>query len=387
MKESRIGKLIEKHESIRSQGINLIASENVLSEAARKALASDLAGRYHSTWYSGVGTIQEIIKVTEELARQIFGAKHAIVMAQSGNLCDLAVLFAFTEPGDRLAMLPFEGGGYPLGTEKFHRNRLFLPIQEGCFDIDLDKAEALLKRNPVPLLLVGASFNVFPQPVKELKRVMRNIEPPGVFAYDGSHVLGLIACGQFQDPLKEGADVLVGSTHKSLFGPQGGLILTNSDELAQKLDRYLGFDIDGGLGLLDNPHVNRIAALGITLEEIIDDPGYGMRVIENARALASALDGHGVPVRFKERGYTQSHQVFMDLTMERSEELCGHLEKVGIFIDIGARIGVAEMTRRGMGPARMADIAALIAEVYTSGPKENLKAKVRELAGSVESRG
>ena len=121
---SEIQKLIEKHERWRSRGINLIVSENYLSAGVRKALSSDLAGRYHTRWYGGSKIARQIIKKTEELAKKLFTAKYAIVTPVSGNICDLAVIFAFTKPTDKVVMLLFTVGGYPLGVSKFNRKRV-----------------------------------------------------------------------------------------------------------------------------------------------------------------------------------------------------------------------------------------------------------------------
>jgi len=186
----------------------------------------------------------------------------------------------------------------------------------------------------------------------------------GRLVFDGSHVLGLIACGVFQNPLEEGADVLIGSTHKSLPGPQGGMVLTNSDELHRALAQVLDFGLEGGIGLVDNPHPGRIAALGLALEELAEDPGYGERVVENARALAGALENEGVPVRFREKGYTASQQIFLDLDLDAGTILSAALEEEGVFVDIAGRLGTAEVTRLGMGPADMLAVAATIARVW-----------------------
>ena len=364
MVQSKIVPLIEKHEAYRSGGLNLVVSENVLSENARYALSSDLAGRYYAEWYGGAGYARKIVQATEDLAKEVFKVKHAQIMSLSGNICDLAALLAFTRPGEKMAMLSFRTGGYPFGVTKFDREIRFIPVKEGGFDIDVEATKKLIVDEGLKLLVLGASCLLFPHPVEEISRFIRESGIECACVYDGSHVLGLIATGAFQDPLGEGADVLIGSTHKTFFGPQGGLILTNSDAHAEALNTYLDFDIDTGLGLVDNPHMNRIAALGITLEEMLSDPGYGDRVIENAKTLAKALDDLDVPVRFRERGYTASHQVLMDLEPPAAEALCRRLEEAGIFVDIGGRMGTAEVTRRGMAPSDMKEVAKRVAEVY-----------------------
>lgn len=364
MKRSKIRELVKEHEKTRENGLNLIASENMLSEGARKALSSDLAGRYHSDYYGGTEHIREILRRTEELAEEVFGVKHAFIKPVSGNTCDLNILFSFTEPGDKVAMLPFDEGGYPLGLGKFDRERVDLPSKENSYEIDPVRSKKVYQGKDPDLSILGASYIPFPHPVEEFSQMISDEERPLIF--DGSHVLGLIATSQFQTPLKEGADVLIGSTHKSFYGPQGGLILTDDDDFAEKIRMYQDIDLDTGIGLIDNPHVNRIAALGITLEEIKDDKKYGRRVVKNAKALASSLDDQGVSMRFPDKDYTESHQIFLDMEWETSEKFCQELEKEDIFVDISGRIGTAEVTRRGMDEDDMGEIAQEIAEVYQS---------------------
>ena len=370
---SKINSLLKEHEKYRLNGINLIASENILSTKVKAALSSDLAGRYHSYWYGGTKFIAEIIKETEELAKKVFRAKYAIVTSISGNMCDLAVLFAFSKPKDKVAMITLDAGGYPLGVSKFDRELLQLPADPYSYSLKVQDAVKLILENDVKLTILGPSFVAFPHPVSEISQA---ISGTSTFVYDGSHVLGLMACGGFQDPLKEGADVLIGSTHKTLFGPQGGLVLTNSDFHYQKLDEMLGFDVDEGIGLVDNPHVNRIAALGLALEEMASDLEYADRVVENAKALAASLDELGVPVKFKEKGYTETHQLFLDLKFEDATSLGHRLESVGIFMDIAGRIGVAEATHSGMGPPDMEFIAKMISEVFFGKANNEIKSKV-----------
>ena len=380
MRDARIERLLREHEELRSSGINLVASENSLSPRVRAALASDLAGRYQAEGYGGSGHAREMVAAVEGLAREVFRAEHALVSPLSGNLCVLACLAAFTSTGDAVAMLPFDAGGYPFGLEKFHRRRVAISADTRDLEIDVGGAVEAITREGARLVFLGASFIPFPHPVAEMRRGLEAAGHDAILVYDGSHVLGLIACGGFQDPLREGADILVGSTHKTLFGPQGGLVLTDSDEPAEALRKMLELDLEAGIALVDNPHLNRIAALGLALEEVLENPSYGARVVENARALAGALDRLGVPVRFRERGYTASHQVLLDLDPAEAGRLCRDLEEAGIFVDAWGRMGTAEATHLGMGPREMEEAAALIAEVSGGRPGRELRARAAELA-------
>ncbi|MGC9307877.1 MAG: hypothetical protein ACP5FL_03775 [Thermoplasmatota archaeon] len=349
-----ISPLIRQHERYRFSGINLIASENRMTRSARMAMSSDLAGRYGEEWYGGYRYAAELIAEVEQLAREVFQARHAFVTPLSGNLCDLAALFSFTEHGDAIAAVPKEQGGYPLGYHKFGRRMLPLPMQD--YDIQVEEAQELIAREQPAMTMLGASTILFPHPVASLEDAGQD-----TLLYDASHVLGLIAGGTFQQPLQEGADVMIGSTHKSFPGPQGGIALTNSDEHAEALTEMLEFDFEGGIGLVDNPHLHRIAALGVTLEEMRDHGAtYARQVVANAQALAGALHDHGMPVRYADRGYTVSHQVLLSLPSGEARQLCRTLEQQHIFIDISGRIGVAEATHVGMQEDEMETIARLI---------------------------
>lgn len=374
-----ISKLIEKNEKLRSSGINLIASENWLSPEVRKALASDLAGRYHTRWYGGSGFAREIIEETEGLARKVFRCRYALVNPLSGNICDLAALFAFSAPGDNVAMLPFSAGGYPLGLEKFHRKRVDIPVDEINYIFNIKIINNILAKHRPRLTVLGSSYIPFQHPVKDVSQFVKN-NGLGTCVYDGSHVLGLVACDAFQDPLAEGAEVLFGSTHKTFFGPQGGVLLTNSGEHAEALRDYLEIDLETGIGLVDNPHVNRIAALGIALEEMLANRDYGKKVVKNAKRLAKALSELGVPVKYKARGYTESHQVFLDLPPDKAEKLCGQLEKIGVFVDVSGRLGAAELTHRGWDAGDLDEVAEIISEVYSKGPGSQPRNRVKALA-------
>ncbi len=378
----RIEDIISRHEHMRGGGINLVVSENRPSRRVRDALAGDLAGRYQDAGYGGSLYARELVAATEGLARKLFRAQHAIVSPVSGNLCVLAALFAFTEPGDPVAMLPFSAGGYPLGVEKFHRRRVNIPADGKSMAVDAGRTVEILVREQVGLAFLGASFIPFPHPLHEIRRGLEEAGHPCLLVYDGSHVLGLIACGAFQDPLREGADVLIGSTHKTFYGPQGGIVLSDSAQLDASMRKMLELDLEAGIGLVDNPHLNRIAALGIALEEMLEDPDYGERVVENSRALARALDELGVPVLFRERGYSSSHQVLLELGEEEKKGLCRELEKEGIFIDVWGRLGTAEATRRGMGPQEMVTIARCIAAVHQGGPRGGIAETVGRLAAA-----
>lgn len=364
--------LLTEHEHLRTSGLNLQASENAPSRAVREALAGDLAGRYAEPYYGGSGPAVRIIEEVEDLACEAFGADHALVTPLSGHMCELACLLALTDVGDAMAMVPVAEGGYPLGCELLDRERLDLPTT-GHVPL-ADALPGFFADHDPAVTVLGASFLPFPHPVEAARAAF-----DGPLVYDGAHVMGLLATGAFQDPLAEGADVLIGSTHKSLPGPQGGVVLTDDPDLADQLRTYLEFDEETGIGLVDNPHPSRIAALGVALEELAGRPDYGADVVANARALAEALDERGVPVLYADRGYTASHQVLLDLAPDEVDRYCSDLEDQLIFVDRGGRVGTAEATWRGMGPEEMQTIAEMMARVF-DGDADGVRKEAERLA-------
>ena len=354
-----ISQLIKEHEAYRTSGINLVASENRVIPSALNALSSDLAGRYGDKWYGGSKFAAQIFEEVENLAKKVFNSKYAFVTPLSGNICDLAVLFSFTSCQGKIAAVPKEEGGYPLGYKKFERKLIPLPVRKT--EIIVDEAIDVINKEKPEVTMLGSSVILFPHPVKELENAKRY----GTMVYDASHVLGLVAGGRFQQPLKEGADVMIGSTHKTFPGPQGGIVLTNSEEKAEMLKKMLQFDFDEGIGLVDNPHAHRIAAIGIVLEEMLSHGReYAGQIVKNARELALSLHELGIPVKFSEKGFTMSHQILLDFEPSEAKKFCGKMEEQGIFIDISGRIGVAEVTHIGMKEQEMREVAHLMADAY-----------------------
>lgn len=373
--------LVKKHEEWRGrQCLNLIPSENVMSPAVRSLLASELGHRYtaRDRFYMGTRFIDEIEHYGEELAKEVFGAETVDLRPLSGHIADLIFLACFARPGDTLMCISPEDGGYPglwneglsglLGLKVFP-----LPFSRENMKVDTEKAvEAISKVKP-KVLILGASLILFPHPVKELADVAH--ENGAVVGFDGSHVLGLIAGKKFQDPLREGADALFGSTHKSFFGPQGGIILADREhgEL-MKAKIYPRF--------VDNAHWNRIAALTLALAEMENFGGeYAEQVVRNARALAKALHEHGFPVKCSRLGFTESHQVIMDFGgYERGRRVAEKLQEANIIVDCVVRVGTCEVTRRGMKEGEMVEIADFMKRVVFDGENpESVKRDVVRL--------
>ena len=342
-------------------------------------LSTDLSNRYTSPegFYMGTKYIDQIQTETEELAKNVFDAKYADVRPLSGHVADMILLTAFTKPKDKVMVVGKPYGGYPGISQDAFPNLYGLQVCEFPFDkrrfnIDAANASQVIQRESPKLVIFGASLILFPHPVQALAESCRTIGAK--VAFDGSHVLGLIAGKQFQDPLREGASVLIGSTHKSLFGPQGGVILANDYEDQLRNATYPS--------IVDNAHWNRIAALYVALSEAKKfGRQYATQVIKNSKALAKALDGHGVNLLAKDNGFTESHQTIVNVASEEEGlRLARRLEDANMIVDMGIRIGTCEETRRGMREAEMDRIAELIARVWVKNedPKKVTK-EVRRL--------
>lgn len=366
-----IAELLAQHERERLDAINLIVSENRMTERARSPLSSDIQSRYAASFYAGTGPAQAIVERATESAKQVFGVEHANLSPISGNVSLLSVVFALTQPGDRVGRVPpfFPGGGYPLHYEMFHREPLPLPFCERTWQLDLPKTLDLLDAQRPPLVVLGSSIVMYPFPVREVADVVHRYG--GIVAYDGSHTLGLIAGGQYQQPLAEGADLLLGSTHKTFPGPQGGLILTNDADLARRVERLANFTPLNGPTMICNPHLARIASTGIVLEET-PWAAYAGQVVANARTIAEALRAAGIPIHgmyadnFPELTYC--HQVITNYRRNVQHRLRDRLHSFRINTDGFVRLGTGEITRLGYRERESRKLGEVLAALLSEQP-------------------
>ncbi len=356
--------LTRRHEQWREKEcINLIPSENVMSPAVRSLLSSDLGHRYTSRdgFYMGTSFIDEIEQYGERLAKEVFKAETADLRPLSGHIADLIFLACFARPEDMILCVSPTDGGYPgiweQGIPQYLKLKtITFPFSKKAMNIRVDEAADLILREKPRVIIFGASLILFPQPVREIAQVAHEVDAH--VGYDGSHVLGLIAGEEFQNPLKEGASVLLGSTHKTFFGPQGGIILAD-EEHGEMIKKRIS------PGLVDNAHWNRMAALTLALVEMKKyGKEYAKQIVRNAQALAKVLDEYSFPVACLGLGYTKSHQVFLDYGgYKQGRVIAKRLEKANIIADSGVRLGVSETTRKGMKEAEMERIAEFIKRV------------------------
>ncbi len=366
---------IREHHRLFSNSLPMIASENITSPTARLVLLSDLSHRYaegkvSNRFYQGCRYIDMIEERAIALAKELFRAEHVNLQPISGVNANIAAFFALAKPGDLLMALTVPHGGHISHTRYSAAGIRELRITHHPFDvnsmnIDSKKMVQKIKREKPNLILFGASLFLFPHPVREAREAAD--ETGARIIYDAAHVLGLIAGGKFQDPLREGADVVTSSSHKTFPGPQGGIILCRK-ELAEDIDRAV-FP-----GTTSNHHLHHIAALAITLAEMkkFAKP-YARQTIANAKALARALYEKGFDVCCPELDFTESHQIAVDVSkVGDASKLAMELEKANIIVNknllpkdyvsktknpSGIRLGSQELTRLGMKEREMREIA------------------------------
>ena len=396
-KVQQLTSLLDKHHTYRETCLNLIASENTPSPLVEELFDERLARRYGN--YSGIDLYQrnykgnryiaEIEVYTQALAKELFGAAYVDFRPLSGNIAGIATTFALAEPGD-MALEVHNGHHYaekllssPL---KIELESIPIPWDGRRSNIDLDATLALVTEHKPRIVNIGSGVFLFPQPVRELKEAMRQANPDSYLIYDASHVIGLIAGGRFQSPFEEGADVIISSTHKTLAGPQGGMVLTNDESIAERVARGV-YPL-----LMSNHHLNRLPALAGTFVEWMEcGEAQADAIVANAKVLGQALAERGVPMLGADLGFTESHTLI--LIVDKYGEggaLATHLEACHIITGAaglapavgksGLRIGVQEVTRWGMTPADAPDIADCIVSALSGGSPEELKPEVAKVA-------
>lgn len=388
-----IKNIVKEHTEWRGSCINLIASENVASKAVREMLISDLGNRYaigflHNRFYSGTKYVDELEGYTTDLAKRVFRAEHVNYVPISGTMANLVLFNALTDPGDVVTALSVIDGGHASFKEcsKIHGVSLVpLPFSMETMNVDIGEAEKLIARVKPKLVLLGASEILFPHPVREIRRIADDMGAS--VAYDAAHVLGLIAGGTFQDPLKEGADVITGSTHKTFFGPQGGIILCKSKH-AKAID-------NAAWQLVNNHHIHRVAGLSIALAEFLAfGQEYASQIVKNAQRLAEDLYSMGLDVLGSKMGFTQSHEVIFRAPNNNGDASAKRLEDANIITTktplptdkteeecSGVRLGTQEITRLGMNEGEMTKIAELIKMVVIDREApSNIREGVKKIA-------
>jgi glycine hydroxymethyltransferase len=383
MYKKKIIQLVKKQNKWRLECINLIASENVMSPFVERFYLSDFMHRYaeglpFKRYYQGTRYIDELEDLVSKMFKKYFRVNFVDLRPISGTLANFSVFSALSKRGDKIMTVGLLGGAH-ISHEKYGAaGVLGLKIKHFEFNfenytLDLEKAKKDILKYKPKFIILGSSVILFPLPLKELKEICQKVGTKIV--YDAAHVFGLIAGGEFQDPSKEGADVITASTHKTFPGPQGGIVLGNVDKKTAKKIQNKIFP-----SFHSNHHLHRIPALGLTLLEMEKfGKNYARQTIKNAQVLAQSLAEFGFEVLGKKRGFTQSHQVLVNVEKQGGgDKVAKILEAANIIVnkntialdkeqDVknpkGIRIGVQEMTRFGMKEKEMKKIAQFIKEI------------------------
>ena len=366
------------------QCINLLAPEAPTTPTVRALLAAEVGTRAAeghvgsvNRWFAGTKYIDEVESLCIELLKKAFHARyadHRLVASMIGNM---VVYASMTQPGDTIMTVAQPFGGHssnrkdgPAGVRGL--NIVDIPFDPTELTVDLDRFRAIAREVRPKLVTLGLSMTLFPFPLREMREIVA--EWDGDIFFDGAHQLGLIAGGQFQDPLNEGAAVLTGSAGKTFSGPQSGVIVWNEERLTRPLTTAI-FPV-----MAATHQVNRVAALAASAVDMLAyGQAYMAQIVRNAQALAAALQRNGIPMLGSHKGFTQTHQAIADVRQFGGGlEVAHRLARANIITNKnlipsdqpsdwdrpgGLRMGTIEVTRLGMREPEMQQIADFMARV------------------------
>ena len=389
-KHRHLSALLDSHRSYRQNCLNLIASENVPSPFVDSHLVEELNQRYGNytgidlteRFYQGNKFIVEIESYAHQLAKDLFRANFVDLRPLSGNIAGIATTFALCRPGDTVLEV---GNGHQYANKlassglKVDLKSVSIPWDDARSNINLPATIELIKEHRPRVVNIGSGIFLFPQPTSELKQAMIEVNPDSYLVYDAAHVLGLIAGGQFQSPLEEGTDVIISSTHKTLAGPQGGMVLTNDRLIAERIGPAIAPLLES------NHHLSRLPALAATFLEWNEfGTEHATAIVKNAKALGQALADRGLALVGSDLGYTESHTLIpMVSQFGPAKALADQLEACHIITGaVGAdrlRIGVQEVTRRGMDEVDAPLVADCIVDALKGDDPGTVKQRVIDL--------
>lgn len=378
--DPELGRMIEAEYKRQARNIELIASENIVSEAVMAAMGSVLTNKYAEgypgkRYYGGCECVDEVENLAIHRVCQLFGAKYANVQPHSGAQANMAVYQALCKPGDTVLGMSLDNGGHLTHGSPVNQSGLLYNIVPYGVDenglIDYDALRALAKKEQPKMIIAGAS--AYPRAIDFAKFAEIAHEVGAYLFVDMAHIAGLVAAGLHQSPVPY-ADVVTTTTHKTLRGPRGGVILTNDEELAKKFNKAIFPGTQGG------PLEHVIAAKAVCFGEALrpEFKAYQQNVVTNARVLADALQKQGFDLV---GGGTDNHLMLIDLrkTGVTGKELQRRLDEVYItanknaipndpespFVTSGMRIGTPAVTTRGFGAPEMLRIAEFIWQAAT----------------------
>ena len=397
--DPELGRMIEAEYKRQARNIELIASENIVSEAVMAAMGSVLTNKYAEgypckRYYGGCECVDEVENLAIRRVCQLFGAKYANVQPHSGAQANMAVYQALCKPGDTVLGMSLDNGGHLTHGSPVNQSGLLYNIVPYGVDenglIDYDALRALAKKEQPKMIIAGAS--AYPRAIDFAKFAEIAHEVGAYLFVDMAHIAGLVAAGLHQSPVPY-ADVVTTTTHKTLRGPRGGVILTNDEELAKKFDKAIFPGTQGG------PLEHVIAAKAVCFGEALkpEFKAYQQNVVTNARVLADALQKQGFDLV---SGGTDNHLMLIDLrkTGVTGKELQRRLDEVYItanknaipndpespFVTSGMRIGTPAVTTRGFGAPEMLRIAEFIWQAATDfdNKANDIRRNVRDICAN-----
>ncbi|MEW6447886.1 MAG: serine hydroxymethyltransferase [Bacillota bacterium] len=396
--DPEVSRAIELELKRQQNKIEMIASENFVSRAVMEAQGSVLTNKYAEgypgrRYYGGCEYVDQVERLAVERVRQLFGAEHANVQPHSGTQANFAVYFAFLQPGETIMGMDLSHGGHlthgsPVNLSgQYYR---FVPygVDPETGRIDYEEVDYIARKHRPRLIIGGAS--AYPREI-DFERMHRTAKEVGAyFMVDMAHIAGLVATGLHQSPVPC-ADVITSTTHKTLRGPRGGIILCR-ESYAAAIDKAVFPGTQGG------PLMHVIAAKAVAFAEALrpEFKAYQQQVVENARVLAEALKGYGF--KLVSDG-TDNHLILIDL---RNKGITGLeaellLEEVNITVNknavpfdtqsprvtSGIRLGTPAVTARGMGAAAMKQVAAIIHYALDCRKDKGMKEKAREMTADL----
>ena len=397
--DPELGRMIEAEYKRQARNIELIASENIVSEAVMAAMGSVLTNKYAEgypgkRYYGGCECVDEVENLAIHRVCQLFGAKYANVQPHSGAQANMAVYQALCKPGDTVLGMSLDNGGHLTHGSPVNQSGLLYNIVPYGVDenglIDYDALRALAKKEQPKMIIAGAS--AYPRAIDFAKFAEIAHEVGAYLFVDMAHIAGLVAAGLHQSPVPY-ADVVTTTTHKTLRGPRGGVILTNDEELAKKFNKAIFPGTQGG------PLEHVIAAKAVCFGEALrpEFKAYQQRVVTNARVLADALQKQGFDLV---SDGTDNHLMLIDLrkTGVTGKELQRRLDEVYItanknaipndpespFVTSGMRIGTPAVTTRGFGAPEMLRIAEFIWQAATDfdNKANDIRRNVRDICAN-----
>ena len=397
--DPELGNMIEAEYKRQQRNIELIASENIVSEAVMAAMGSVLTNKYAEgypgkRYYGGCECVDEVENLAIRRVCQLFGAKYANVQPHSGAQANMAVYQALCKPGDTVLGMSLDNGGHLTHGSPVNQSGLLYNIVPYGVDenglIDYDALRALAKKEQPKMIIAGAS--AYPRAI-DFEKFAEIAHEVGAYLFvDMAHIAGLVAAGLHQSPVPY-ADVVTTTTHKTLRGPRGGVILTNDEELAKKFNKAIFPGTQGG------PLEHVIAAKAVCFGEALrpEFKAYQQNVVTNARVLANALQKQGFDLV---GGGTDNHLMLIDLrkTGVTGKELQRRLDEVYItanknaipndpespFVTSGMRIGTPAVTTRGFGAPEMLRIAEFIWQAATDfdNKANDIRRNVRDICAN-----